>query len=125
MRKITLEVHEYRDFVWMAVNRIPSKDFDEGAKQVAVKKKLQAVGYARELDADGRKRQAEGELVYEDYTTGDAVSVLLEEDEWRWLQDRLKKYFPMLTGYANEHFLTMVDSIAKAEKVDVKPAAEP
>lgn len=122
MREIALTATEYREFVWQAVQKLPSKDVAEAGTQRDVSRKLKALGYELPLSERDTERAAEGALVYHDYATSGDVALLLEEEEWRWLKDRLRKYLPALTGYASDDFLALLDKVDGAEKVEVAPA---
>jgi hypothetical protein len=112
---------EYREFVWAAVNRLPAKDGTELATQVEVNRKLKALGHELRLSKEDQEAVDAGELRYPGYTTYGPVDLVIEDEEWRWLKDRLRKYIPLLTGFAGEDFQALLTKVDGAEKFDAAP----
>lgn len=124
MRQIHLTMVEYREFVWTAVNRLPSQDEQELGTQIEVKRKLKALGHELPLSDEDREAVAQGEVRYPGYTVDGPVDLVLEEDEWRWLKARLRKWLPFVSGYAGEDFHELLRKVDAAEKFDVQAAAD-
>lgn len=118
MRKVEIEKNEFEQIVWPAVHKLPSKDVQENGVIVGISKKLKAVGYAKPLTERELQAEAEGILVFPDYAVDEAVTLILEDEEWRTLKDRVKKWLPQLTGYASEMFAACLERIEGAEKIE-------
>lgn len=120
MRQIEFTQVEYRAFVWKAVNDLPSKDAAELAVQVEVNKKLKAVGHELPLSEQDQKAVAAGEVRYASFAIDGPEEVLLQDEEWRWLKDRLNKFIPFVSGYAGEDFKALLEKVEGADKVEVQ-----
>lgn len=118
MRKVEIGKHEFAEIVWPAVHRLPAKDVQENGVVVGLSKKLKAVGQPRPLNEREQKAEDEGQLVFPDYVVDGAVELLLEDEEWRLLKDRVKKWLPNLTGYAAQMFGELLERIESAEKIE-------
>lgn len=124
MRKVELLRAEYNDFVWPSMI-LPTKEVAQLETLIAVKTKLKAVGEPLPMDAEARAAEADGHFRFVNYRASNDVTLLLEEDEHKWLKARLKDFLPHMTGYAAEAFHELLQKVDQAEKVEVQATTEP
>lgn len=129
MRNVEVTKDEYNDFLYPAVGGSTAKSEQELETALRVMKKINApdVTTVLEVPADQlRAAEARGQrLLPTRKLSAPKMELILEEDEWKLVVERLKAYIPQVTLLGAEALYNFLQKLVNADAEDAKESARP
>lgn len=123
MRNVTLTAYQFNNFVYPPLGSGNAKGDGDWETALRVMKKLKdpELTMPKALDEKELEAQQEGKPVYAFYKLlDDEATFLLEEDEWRFVRDKVKANRDNVALMAAQDYEACMVAIKDAEKVEVK-----
>ena len=109
MRILKIEKHEFDDFLVPAIGQTSAKDLQELEVGLRVIRKLNSISTSEVLERQPTVRM----VPLRKMTTHEAY-LLLEDDEYQLILDRVESYIPKVTLLAVEELYAFVERIIQA-----------
>lgn len=129
-RKLTLTTNQFGTFVFPPLGRSSAKNDSDWETALRLMKKLKDPGLAFPVPLTEEEEKAvakPGVMAFQFYELLEAEAVfLLQDDEWRFLQKRLKENRNNVPLAANDEYEELLQTVNDAEEytVEQKPAKE-